>query len=68
MMKTYCWIVLLAASLIMSACSLSERSFCSGDEDCLDCEACIEECLAMVRARLAGAAGGNKDTSDEQAD
>lgn len=41
---------------------------CGEGNDTAHCEACIEECLAMVRARLAGAAGGNKDTSDEQAD
>ena len=41
---------------------------CGAGNDYAHCESCIAACLAGVRAHLAGAEGGKKDTLDEQAE
>jgi outer membrane protein assembly factor BamB len=38
--------------LLVSACTTSERSFCSGDQHCLDCEACVEGLCVLDESRL----------------
>ena len=51
-MKTYGLILCLSAALLVSACTTSERSFCAGDQDCLECETCIEGLCVLDEQRL----------------
>jgi len=51
-MKTNSLIILLAAGLILSGCNLGERSFCSTDADCLECEDCVEGLCVLDESRL----------------
>jgi outer membrane protein assembly factor BamB len=52
MIKTHGMILCLFAALLVSACTTSERSFCAGDQDCLECETCIEGLCVLDEQRL----------------
>ena len=67
MMKTNTLIVLLAAGLILAGCNLNERSFCSNDHDCLECETCIEGICVLDKDSL-NACGGCGPAPEEICD
>jgi len=52
MMKTRTTILFLFTAFSLGACDLGERSFCSGDQDCLACEACVEGLCVLDESRL----------------
>jgi len=66
-MKTYAWMICLSAALLVGGCALDERSFCSSDADCLECEDCIEGLCVLDKDRL-NACGGCGPVPEEICD